>query len=157
MSPDQFGICCRYETPALGTPLQHVSGDFLTNSQPAGDRFAEKRAVPRYHMVAEIEVFEPIQQTRLTAYTAEIGANGCHVRVPTPLQRNTVIQVKILKDCETFKTWGRVVYEQPGLGMGIAFFRPEPGHEKTLQGWLAALRTQQPGREAEVSDFEKRR
>lgn len=133
-----------------------MSGDFLSHSQPAGDRFAEKRSVPRYHMVAEIEVLEPIQRTKITAYTAEIGANGCYVRVPTPLQRNTVIQVRILKDRETFKTWGRVVHAQDGAGMGIAFFRPEPGHEKTLQGWLAALRIQQPGREAETSQVEKR-
>lgn len=102
-------------------------------------------------MIAEIEVFEPIQRTKLTAYTAELGANGCYVRVPVPLQRNTVIQVRILKDRVSFKTWGRVVHAHEGTGMGIAFFRPEPNQEKILQTWIADLRVQQPSRETEQS------
>jgi hypothetical protein len=128
-----------------------VSTDFISRPQPAGDRFAEKRAVPRYHLIAEIEVLEPIQQVKLTAYTAEIGANGCYVRVGTPLQKNTVIQVRIQKDREMFKTWGRVVYTQPGTGMGIAFFRPDTGHEKILQGWLDNLKVHALGHESESS------
>jgi hypothetical protein len=128
-----------------------MNEDFLSRTQPAGDRFAEKRAVPRYHMVAEIEVFEPIQRTKLTAYTAEIGTNGCYVRVPKPLQRNTVIQVRILKDRLSFKTWGRVVHAQEGTGMGIAFFRLEPNQEKILQGWIAELRVGKQSNETEQS------
>jgi len=123
-----------------------VSGNFLSPPQPAGDRFAERRSVPRYSMVAEVEVFDPIQQTRFTARTVEIGANGCYVRVDTPLQRNTVIQVQIKRDGGTFKSWGRVAHAQEGSGMGIAFFRPEPNHEKTLRGWIVDLETEEKRR-----------
>jgi len=128
-----------------------VSGDFPGDPQSAGDRYAERRAVPRYDLIAEIEVSEPLQRTKLKAHTAEIGANGCYVRVPTPLPRGTVIEVLILKDQEAFNTWGRVAHAQEGMGMGIAFFRPEPDQEKTLQGWIANLKVQQPNHEAEQS------
>jgi hypothetical protein len=90
-------------------------------------------------MIAEIEIFEPIERTKLMAYMAELGANGCYIRVPTPLQPCTVIQVRILKDRVAFKTWGRVVHTQEGVGMGIAFFRPESNQDKTLQRWVADL------------------
>jgi PilZ domain len=116
-----------------------VTRDFLSHPHAAGNRFVEKRSVPRYHLIAEIEIFEPIQRTKLMAYTAELGANGCYIRVQTPLQLSTVIQVRILKDRVAFKTWGRVVHTQDGVGMGIAFFRPEPNQDKTLQRWIADL------------------
>ena len=126
-----------------------MSGHIPSHPQGAGDRFVERRSVPRYKMIVDVEVFEPIQRANLTAHTAEIGANGCYIRVPTPLPQNTVIQVVILKDQESFKSWGRVVQTQEGLGMGIAFFRPEPNQEKTLQGWIADLKVQQSNHEAE--------
>jgi hypothetical protein len=121
-----------------------VREDFPGHSQDAGDRFVQRRAVPRYSMIVEVEVFEPIQGNKLTAHIADIGANGCYVRVPAPLQRDAVIQLLILKDKESFKTWGRVVHTHEGIGMGIAFFRPEPDQEKILQGWIASLKAQQP-------------
>ncbi len=155
MPGDHLRIRCSYDPPSHWVSRCSVSTDFLSRPQPAGDRFAEKRAVPRYHLIAEIELLEPIQQVRLTAYTAEIGANGCYVRVGTPLQKNTVIQVRIQKDREMFKTWGRVVYSQPGTGMGIAFFRPDAGHEKILQGWLDNLKVHATSRESESTSVRK--
>jgi hypothetical protein len=100
-------------------------------------------------MVADVEVFEPLERTKLTAHVAEIGANGCYVRVPTPFQPKTVIQVHILRGQQSFKSWGRVVHSQEGRGMGIAFFRPEPYQEKILRGWIAELKVQHSDHEAE--------
>jgi hypothetical protein len=99
-----------------------VSGDIPNHPQGAGDRLAERRSVPRYRMVVDIEVFEPIQRTKLTAQLAEIGSSGCYVRVPAPFQPSTVVQILILKDEKSFKSWGRVAYSRSGEGMGIAFF-----------------------------------
>ena len=126
-----------------------MNGDFLSRPQPAGDRFAERRSTPRYFLIAEIEVWDPIQQTKFTACTAEIGAHGCYVRVGTPLPRNTVIQVHIVRRGGMFKAWGRVAHSQDGVGMGIAFFRPEPNYERTLLIWVAELAAHEKCREAE--------
>jgi hypothetical protein len=117
-----------------------VTRDFLNHPHAAGNRFVERRTVTRYHLIAEIEIFDPIRRTKLTTYTAEIGASGCYVRVSTPLELNTVIQVRIQKDRESFKTWGKIVHTQVGTGMGILFFRPEPNQEKILQNWIAGLK-----------------
>ena len=61
-----------------------VSGEIPNHPQGAGDRFVERRSVPRFRMIVDIEVFEPIQRTKLTAQLAEIGVYGCYVCVPTP-------------------------------------------------------------------------
>ena len=93
--------------------------------------------------MAEIEVFEPLERTKLTASISEIGLHGCYIRMQTPLQQNTVIQLLIRKDGESFKSWGMVVYAHVGRGMGMEFFRPEPGQILTLRRWISALETQE--------------
>ena len=120
-----------------------MSTGFPGHSPDAGNRFTERRSVPRYNLTAEIEVFEPIERTKLTASISEIGAQGCYILTPNPLQHNTVIQLIIKKAGESFKSWGMVVYAREGKGMGINFFRPEPSQVKTLQGWIADLELQQ--------------
>jgi hypothetical protein len=109
-----------------------VGAEFGRDPQDAGDRFDERRAVPRYPLKAEIEVFEPIERIKLTAQVSEIGLNGCYIQMAAPLQQHTVIQLIIQKDGESFKSWGMVVYAHEGGGMGITFFRPEPKQVKTL-------------------------
>jgi hypothetical protein len=108
----------------------------------AGSRFAERRAVPRYPLMAEIEVFEPLERAKLTASISEIGLHGCYIRMSSPLQQNTVIQLLIRKHGESFKSWGMVVYAHEGRGMGMEFFRPEPSQVKILRGWITNLEVQ---------------
>jgi PilZ domain len=120
--------------------------EFGRDPQDAGDRFAERRAVPRYPLKAEIEVFEPIERIKLTAQVSEIGLNGCYIQMAAPLQRHTVIQLIIQKDGESFKSWGMVVYAHEGGGMGITFFRPEPSQVKTLQAWIGDLHVRRQAR-----------
>ncbi len=72
--------------------------------QDLGDGFAERRAVPRYLLKAEIKVFEPLQGIQLTAQVSQIGLNGCHIQMATPLRQNTIIQIIIKKDEESFKS-----------------------------------------------------
>jgi hypothetical protein len=92
--------------------------EFGRDPQGAGDRFAERRAVPRYELIAEIEVFEPLERTKLTASISEIDSHGCYIRTPNPLQQHTVIQLHIQKDGESFKSWGMVAYAHAGRGIG---------------------------------------
>ena len=120
-----------------------MTADLPGHPADAGTRFVERRAVPRFHMIAEIEVFEPISKVRVKSYTAEIGARGCYVRVSNPLEKNTVIQIRIVRNRDTFSTWGRVVHVHERLGMGVAFFKPEPAEEKILESWLGEIRANQ--------------
>ncbi len=119
-----------------------VGAEFPGESHGAGDRAAERRAVSRYSLIAEVEIFDPIERTKLKASVSEIGAHGCYIRVPDPLKEHTVIQLLIQSRGESFKSWGMVVYVHEGRGMGITFFRPEPSQVKTLLSWIGDLRVQ---------------
>jgi len=119
-----------------------VGTESPSDSRGAGDGASERRAVSRYSLIADVEVFDPIERTKLKASVSEIGAHGCYIRVPDPLKEHTVIQLLIQKSGETFKSWGMVVYVHEGRGMGINFFRPEPSQVKTLLSWIGDVRVQ---------------
>jgi hypothetical protein len=123
-----------------------VTTGFRSDAEGSGGREDERRAVPRYPLVAEIELFDPVERIRLTATISEIGAHGCYIRLPDPLKQHTVVQLVIQKHGESFKSWGMVVYAHEGRGMGINFFRPEPSQVKVLQSWIDDLRVQRQTR-----------
>jgi hypothetical protein len=116
------------------------------DSENPGDPVTERRSVPRYMLIANVEIFDPIERTRLAASVSEIGANGCYVRVANPLKQHTVIQLLIQRFEESFKSWGMVVYAHEGRGMGINFFRPEPSQAKILLAWIRDLHIQRQAR-----------
>jgi hypothetical protein len=123
-----------------------VTKGFRSDSEAAGGRGDERRAVPRYPLSAEVELFDPIERTRLTTSISEIGAHGCYICLPNPLKQHTVVQLVIQKQGESFKSWGMVVYAHEGRGVGINFFRPEPSQVKVLQSWIEDLHAQRQAR-----------
>jgi hypothetical protein len=116
-----------------------LANDFPQTRQDAGARFAERRASPRFPMVAEVEIVEPITQTRLAGQTSEISMGGCYVDVLNPLPPKTVIQICIRRESGSFTSWGRIAYIQEGMGMGVAFFRTLPEQETVLRGWIVEI------------------
>jgi hypothetical protein len=119
-----------------------LSEDYGIKPLDAGARYAERRSVPRYPFVADVEIYEPLSRTRLEGQTSEISANGCYVDVLNPLEKNTVLQLRILRDGQTFQTWARVAYVQPNLGMGVAFFDTLEEHRRIIADWLVDLSLQ---------------
>lgn len=119
-----------------------AGNEYEKGPEEAGSRYEERRAVPRYSLIADVHLFDPIGGTQLKAFISEIGAHGCFIKVPDPLKVHTVIQLTIERRGESFKSWGMVVYAQEGRGMGINFFRPEPSQVKTLLSWIGDLRGQ---------------
>lgn len=115
------------------------STDYMSNPPDAGARFADRRSVPRYCLIAAVEVFEPVSRTSCQGRTTEIAAKGCYVGMMAPLPANTVFQLRIRRESGVFETWGRVAYSQQGLGMGVAFLETRPDQEEILKEWLAEL------------------
>ncbi|MGH9713176.1 MAG: PilZ domain-containing protein [Candidatus Acidiferrales bacterium] len=105
----------------------------------AGSRFAERRSTPRYALIATAEIVEPVGNIRLSGRTSEIGLGGCYVDVLNTLPKGTVIELSIQRDIGVLKTWGRVVYAQENMGMGVQFFDISPEQQTLLKSWLADL------------------
>jgi hypothetical protein len=113
--------------------------DYLTKPLDAGARYAERRCVPRYPYNAITDVLDPVARTSFKGRTTEISTRGCYVELANPFPKNTVFQLRIQRDAETFETWGRVAYAQEGQGMGVAFLQTAPEHEKIIAAWIAEI------------------
>jgi hypothetical protein len=146
----QSGNAIRDTLPILSESVSGISmsldAEFGGGSPNPTEPAAERRSVPRYTIIANVEIFDPIERTRLAASVSEIGANGCYTRVPNPMKQHTVVQLLIQRLEESFKSWGMVVHAQEGRGMGINFFRPEPSQVQILLSWIRDLHVQRKAR-----------
>jgi len=113
-----------------------VSSDSAPES---GHAFREKRSVPRYEFIASVDIAEPISDMRVSGRLSEISRKGCYVDVLNPLPVGTMIELRVSRDQGTFSTAGKVIYVQPGMGMGVAFVDPSTEQLKILDVWLAEL------------------
>ena len=68
-----------------------------------------------------------------------LGLNGCYIDTLNLFPVGTLVRLQILKDKAVFETSGRVLYCDPGIGMGIVFLDATPDQRAVLEGWLPEL------------------
>ena len=102
----------------------------------------KRRSVRRCPLVASAEVTELSSGAQLSARTSELGLGGCYVDALNPFPKGTLIGLKILRDQGVFETKAKVVYCDPGFGMGLAFTEMAPDHRSLLESWLADIVSQ---------------
>ena len=105
-----------------------------------GPPFRDKREVPRYSFIAEVTVTDVANDTVMSGRISEISRKGCYVDLLNPLPEGTSLQLKVSRDQGVFMTPGRIIYVQPGMGMGVAFVGTPADQLKTLDAWLAELK-----------------
>ena len=103
--------------------------------------FRDNREVPRYSFIAHVDLREPSTDTRISGRISEISRKGCYVDVLNTLPEGTAIQLKILRDQGVFSTDGRIIYVQPGMGMGVAFIEIPADQLKILDTWLEEIKS----------------
>jgi hypothetical protein len=101
--------------------------------------YSERRLVPRYGLIAQTEVVEPVSGLRIAGRISEISRKGCYVDALNTLPTQTMIEVRISRDRGKFSSPGKIIYTQEGMGMGIAFLNMPAEQLKTLDVWLAEL------------------
>src|SRR5208282_2932870 len=110
--------------------------------QPPSDQsqpFRDKREVPRYLFIAQVDLTEPSTETHISGRISEISRKGCYVDVLNTLPVGTALRLKITRDQGEFATDGRIIYVQPGMGMGVAFVNIPADQLNILDAWLAEL------------------
>ena len=104
-----------------------------------GPPYHEKREVPRYSFIAEVALIEPATNTRIAGRVSEISRKGCYVDVLNTLPEGTAIDLQVSRDRGVFGTRGKIIYVQPGMGMGVAFIDVPEDQMKVLDAWLQEL------------------
>jgi hypothetical protein len=105
----------------------------------ASGGFREKRTVPRYTLIATVEVEESTSGARISGRVSEISRKGCYIDVLNTLPSGTMVRLRIIRDQGTFYTRGRIIYVHAGIGMGVLFVDPAPDQMQILDSWIADL------------------
>jgi len=117
-------------------------GGFSGTPVNPGGPYREHREVPRFTLIASIELREPHTDTRISGRISEISRKGCYVDVLITLPEGTGLDVRISRDQGVFETKGKIVYVQHGMGMGVTFLNPAPEQLSCwIPGWPKYLRS----------------
>jgi hypothetical protein len=101
---------------------------------------ADRRTHPRYAFTAAVEVAADEPGARLKTRVRDLSQRGCNVDTDSPFPLGTSTDVRIIKGAESFEARARVVYNQPGKGMGLMFTAVGPDQLGTLSKWIAESR-----------------
>ena len=97
---------------------------------------ADRRANPRYAFNATAEVAAADSSAKTTTRVRDLSQQGCYLDTDTPLHLGTAANVRMTKGAKSLEVQGRVVYVQPGKGMGLMFTAVKPEHGGTLDVWI---------------------
>ena len=101
---------------------------------------ADRRTHPRYSFAAVAEVVAAGSDARTNARVGDLSEQGCYADTDSPLALGTDTEVRITKGPKSLQARARVVFNQPGKGMGLMFTALEPEHRQTLDTWIAESR-----------------
>jgi hypothetical protein len=107
-----------------------------TISDQAG---AERRRHLRIPFTASIEVIESKSGARVTGRTSDVSLGGCYIDTISSFSADSDVLVRIIRNEELFEVRAKVVYVQPGMGMGLVFVSPTPKHVELFQRWLLEI------------------
>jgi PilZ domain len=108
--------------------------------KPSGETsYTNRRSVPRYPLIATVEVVEAASEMRLSGRISEISRKGCYVDVLNTLPTGTIVQLTISRDSGAFTTPGKIIYVQEAMGMGVAFLNAAADQMAILDSWIAEL------------------
>ena len=97
---------------------------------------ADRRANPRYAFTATAEVAAADASAKTKTRVRDLSQQGCYLDTETPLPLGTAANVRMTKGAKSLEVQGRVVYVQPGKGMGLMFTAVKPEHGGTLDVWI---------------------
>jgi hypothetical protein len=112
-------------------------GDFGTPQNDPGVSYPNRRSVPRFGLIAQTDVVEPVSGLRISGRISEVSLKVCYVDVLNTLPTQTEIEIQISRDQGTFTSPGKIIYTQEGMGMGVGFLNTPADQMKVLDSWLA--------------------
>lgn len=117
-----------------------VTEDPAPAPAPASQAGADRRTHPRYAFAAAAEVVADDSAARIKTRVRDLSQQGCLVDTDSPFALGTSTEIRISKGVESFGACARVVYNQPGKGMGLMFTAVVSEQLGTLNKWIAESR-----------------
>jgi hypothetical protein len=133
-------VSLRVESESPGRPVVESAEREEFAPDSGAKTGADRRTHPRYAFTAAVEVISDEPGAGLKTRVRDLSQQGCNVDTDSPFALGTVADVRITKGRELFEARARVVYNQPGKGMGLMFTVMEPQQLVTLNRWIAESR-----------------
>ena len=130
----------RNETESSTSAVVMSADSEARASDSAAPTGADRRSHPRYAFTAAVEVVAAGPGPKLQTHARDLSQQGCYVETDSPLALGTAAHVHISKGAKSLGARARVVYNQPGKGMGLMFTAVEPEQLQTLHTWIAESR-----------------
>jgi len=134
------GVEARMKPENLSGPVATSAASEPSVSSSPAPAGADRRTHPRYAFAAVAEVVAAGSGARTNVRVRDLSEQGCYADTDSPLPLGTDTQVRITKRAESLQARARVVYNQPGKGMGLMFAALDPEHRETLDSWIAESR-----------------
>jgi hypothetical protein len=100
-----------------------------------------RRRVPRYGLAVDVELTDLVSGIQLKGQTTDVSLFGFGVVATSNLPQGAKIKVVLIRKDDEIVAFGRVVYAQEDLGMGIAYTHLEPKDQHTLTEWIEEIAT----------------
>jgi hypothetical protein len=116
--------------------------------EPSDGKTEERRQSERQPFPAAGTVSELSSKAVVSVRIADLGTQGCYANSLTVFPVGTIVQLSIRHAGRHFVTAAKVIYSNPGMGMGLNFQRLSDAMHSVLREWLLALK---PGSEPSES------
>jgi hypothetical protein len=103
---------------------------------PIADQYLSPRKYRRYQLDIPVELFLEGSPQPIRARTSDIGLGGCYVPLLTPARVGISLMIRLWLGERRPRVPGRVVFSNPGVGMGIEFGKMSEEDRKRLQAFL---------------------
>ena len=132
----------------MKNPIRLARQGEMSTSANAGTDTADRRSAARQHFVAEALIVEAKSGVKLSARSCDLVVQGCYVDTLSPFPVGTLVRIRLKKEETIVEVNGNVVYQLPGLGMGIAFHDLTPESHAVIDKWLSYMPVQAESLEA---------
>jgi hypothetical protein len=96
----------------------------------------ERRRAQRFSFVAASDVIDSLSGAKFSVRTSDLSRIGCYIDMLNPFPVSALLTVRIAKETDNFEAGARVIYQVPGLGMGVAFTKISASSQAVLERWL---------------------
>jgi hypothetical protein len=132
----------------MKNPMHNVRHHTGKDQSKAAVKEAERRSAHRQNFVGEAQVIEVSSGRTLSGRTSDLAITGCYFDCLDSFPIGTLVRTRLKKGGTIVEVDGNVVYQMPGLGMGITFRDVSPENLSSLEKWVAHLPIERPSPEA---------
>ena len=138
-----YGVAVALLTSAQVTPF-HVPAPDATSEvstlESASHAQPERRITARSSFVAQAEVRDMREGSRIKARTSDLSMQGCYIDTLNPFPFGAAVHVQIQRDEQVLDVLATVSSRHLGSGMGLVFGDMTPAQREQVTNWLNTLR-----------------